>query len=261
MPANNNDTDLQRLQPHHTYYIMGGDLHFLVEKTLFRVHSYFFIRDSVKFNKILQPSATAGQFREGSESNPIVIPDISPDDFATFLWVFYNPKYTSYDHAPVESWVLILKLAHKWEFVAVKDCAARQLETKTDISVAERLRLYQEVEVDSDKYIVPLFKALCKRDIPLTLEESKLLGIETVYLISTAREKLRAVPSDGGKSPLPRDLEDEDVTRTILNLLDPKAANDNQNGLPSRSDTKKRRNGTSASKDTQDSTSKTGGNS
>ena len=30
MPANYNSTDLQRLQPHGTYYIMGGDLHFLV---------------------------------------------------------------------------------------------------------------------------------------------------------------------------------------------------------------------------------------
>lgn len=62
-----------------------------VEKTLFRIHSYFFIRDSVKFNKLLQPSATAGHLREGSQSNPIVVPDILPEDFATFLWVFYNP--------------------------------------------------------------------------------------------------------------------------------------------------------------------------
>ena len=30
MPANSNNADLQRLQPHDTYYIMGGDLHFLV---------------------------------------------------------------------------------------------------------------------------------------------------------------------------------------------------------------------------------------
>ncbi|KIK05751.1 hypothetical protein K443DRAFT_130197 [Laccaria amethystina LaAM-08-1] len=258
MPSNDKSSDLQRLQPHGTYYIMGGDLHFLVEKTLFRIHSYFFIRDSIKFNKLLQPSATAGHFREGSENNPIVIPDISPDDFATFLWVFYNPKYTLYD-APLESWVLILKLSHKWEFVAVKDCAARQLEAKTDITVVERLRLYQENEVDVTKYIVPLYKALCQQDIPLTLEESKLLGIETVYLITTTREKLRAVPSDGGKSPLPRELEDGDITRTILNLLDPKAVDD-KHGPPT-SGTKKRRNGTSASKDPQDSTSKTGGNS
>ena len=129
--------------------------------------------------------------------------------------------------------MLILKLAHKWEFVQVKDCAAQQVETKTDISIAERLRLYQENEVDRTKYIVPLYKTLCQQDVPLTLEESKLLGIETVYFISTAREKLRAVPSDGGKSPLPRELEDEDITRTILNLLDPKAVNDN--GSPSKS--------------------------
>ena len=95
--------------------------------------------------------------------------------------------------------------------------------------------MYQENEVDRAKYIVPLYKTLCQQDIPLTLEESKLLGVETVYLITTAREKLRALPSDGGKSPLPRDLEDEDITRTILNLLDPKAANDNQNGPPSTS--------------------------
>lgn len=112
MPANYNNTDLRRPQPHDTYYITGGDLHFLVsnyhqnvgfvspntpslqvEKTLFRVHSHFFIRDSVMFNKLLQPSATAGShFRKGSESNHIIITDVSSDDFATFLGVFYTPN-------------------------------------------------------------------------------------------------------------------------------------------------------------------------
>ena len=56
-----------------------------------------------------------------------------------------------------------------------------------------------------------------------------------VYSITTACEKLQAVPSEWGKSPLLHKLEDEDITRTIVNLLNPKAVNDKQNDPPSTS--------------------------
>lgn len=97
---------------HKDYYIQGGNLYFLVcpiahdistpsfltntktsakaEKTLFRVHSYFFVRESKHWEEVLV--YPEGEPRKGQDvKNPFVLEE-EPEDFAQFLWVFYN-KY------------------------------------------------------------------------------------------------------------------------------------------------------------------------
>ena len=40
---------------------------------------------------------TPGNVRQGgSESTAIMIDDVTPDEFAKFLWVFYNPYATRF---------------------------------------------------------------------------------------------------------------------------------------------------------------------
>ncbi len=61
------------------------------EKTLFRVHGYFFSRESQVFNKKLHP-ASPGDVKQGTnDSDPIVLEGVSPADFEKLCWVFYNP--------------------------------------------------------------------------------------------------------------------------------------------------------------------------
>jgi len=63
-----------------------------VDDTFFRVHSYFFVRESRKFRDELTVLPETGKQRKGSsESNAIHIRDASPEEFANFLWVIYNP--------------------------------------------------------------------------------------------------------------------------------------------------------------------------
>lgn len=98
------------------YYITGGDVvfrvrgsvidrrvsyqrvtHSQVESTLFRVHRYFFTRDSAFFREKLPHPPPPGEFTKGSsDSNPFVLEDTLRIDFERLLWVFYNP----YVHHP-----------------------------------------------------------------------------------------------------------------------------------------------------------------
>lgn len=58
---------------------------------MFRVHSYFFSRESPVFNRRINP-ASPGNIREGSnDKDPVVLEDVAAEDFEKFLWVFYNP--------------------------------------------------------------------------------------------------------------------------------------------------------------------------
>lgn len=67
-----------------------------VDNNLFRVHRYFFTRDSAFFRNELPHPPPPGEYTKGSsDNNPLVLEGITIVDFERFLWVFYNP-YVSY---------------------------------------------------------------------------------------------------------------------------------------------------------------------
>jgi len=90
----------------------------------------------------------------------------------------------------------------------------RELHKKPELDLIHKMALYEKYKVNP-RHLVPLYAQLCARDTALTLEESKILGIEACVIINTARERLRANPSDEGRSPLPDSLEDGDIFRAI----------------------------------------------
>lgn len=205
------------IPPHHPqYYLPGGDLHVIAGSMHFRVHGYFFSRDSNLFNTKLNP-ASPGQPKEGTNDSPVVLDGVSSSEFEKLLWVFYNPKYSLYD-AEVGVWRTILNLAHSLEFKEVKELAVRELHMKHELPLVEKMALYQEHKVDP-RHLVPLFAELCSRDTPLTLAESKILGPESTHLVYSTRERLRAKSSDGNSSPLPSGVEEKDVFNAIESFL------------------------------------------
>lgn len=62
---------------------------------IFRVHRYFFEKDSQSWFDKLQTGSTAAPGSEPigtADSNAIILdPSVKSDDLAKFLWVFYNP--------------------------------------------------------------------------------------------------------------------------------------------------------------------------
>ncbi|KAF9047609.1 hypothetical protein BJ165DRAFT_1344790 [Panaeolus papilionaceus] len=210
---------IRDFRPHEKYYFPAGDLHVLAGHTMFRIHSYFFSRESPIFNRRLYP-ASPGSEREGTtESNPIMLEeDIKPRDFEKLLWVFYNPRYSLYEGATVDDWRVILNLADKWSFPEVKELAVRELH-KTDLDLVSKMALYEKYKVDP-KHLVPLYAQLCQRETPLTFEEANIIGLKASHLVAITREKLRSLPSSGGKSPLPEGLELQDVFRAVEEGLD-----------------------------------------
>lgn len=214
---NNGEITVVVPTPHPRYNLPGGDLHVIAEDTLFRVHGYFFSRDSPIFHSRLNP-VSPGQTREGTTDSPVVLDGITSREFEILLWVFYNPKYSLYD-ADVETWMTILNLSHKLQFKEVKELAVRELHMKKELPLVEKMALYQHHQVDQ-RHLVPLFAELVSRDTALTLEESKILGPESTFFVYTARERLRSQSSDGDKSPLPPGLEEKDIYNSIEKLLE-----------------------------------------
>jgi hypothetical protein len=112
------DDKLTSLRTHSEYYIRGGDLHFIVstlkdiyllnlsssqvENYRFRVHSFFFERESVYFQERLKASPSVKNLPDGSsDSNAIQLDDVKSVAFERLLWVFYNPYV--YEHSTLHS--------------------------------------------------------------------------------------------------------------------------------------------------------------
>ncbi|KAF8891865.1 hypothetical protein BD779DRAFT_1621917 [Infundibulicybe gibba] len=201
------------LQRDQDYYISGADLHLLVENTHFRIHRFFFERESPKFKEWLSAPSAPGQPLPGStDSTALALEDVCVSEMKRFLWVFYIPTYNLYE-CTVGDWKVILRLAHQWEFAEVKALALRHIESLPMLPVA-RILLYIEYQVDP-ALLVPLYAELCSRAEPLTDSEAEQLGLQTTLHIFRTRERLRANPSNSGTSPLPAEVDAAQVQSIV----------------------------------------------
>ncbi|KAF8802654.1 hypothetical protein BYT27DRAFT_7112049 [Phlegmacium glaucopus] len=231
MGSPSKNDDLRSLTKHDTYYIAGGDLCFLVENMCFRVHRYFFERESTYFIGKLAMPASPGQQPQGTQDgNAILLEHVTVEEFARFLWVFYNPRYSLYD-ATVSDWEIVLKLSVRWGFPEVKNLAVRELEKK-EIPDAKRIKLYHANDVDKN-ILIPRYASLCEREASITLEEGRDLGMETVLMIALGREQARSSRlATGARSPLSPTIHGDElhnVVREIFQIPEPSSNPDKDN--------------------------------
>ncbi|KAG6848898.1 hypothetical protein H0H93_013001 [Arthromyces matolae] len=201
---------------HDVYYIPGGDLYFLVENVHFRVHRYFFERESSFFRRELQPKADG--ISNGSTESTALLIEESAADFAKFLWVFYNAHHSVYD-APIDDWKLILRLAHQWKFPEVFALCVRELK-KNNLSDVEWIATFNDFGINN-RHIIPCYAALCARAESLTLAEGSRLGLSTVLTIARVRDYARSsLVTDGVRLPSPAKIGDVEMRALVKVHID-----------------------------------------
>ncbi|KAJ3563690.1 hypothetical protein NP233_g8781 [Leucocoprinus birnbaumii] len=220
-PTNNT---LKSLKKHPVYYHSSGDLIIIVGDTSFRIASIFFSRESEVFKERLSEDMTKGNGTDRSKGKNATDPDtstthtivieahelVSPDDFAEFCSIFYNPQFSIYEKT-LAAWKTVLRLADQWSFKEVKALAFRELE-KADrfpIPLVERIVLYQVYNADKS-YVEPLYEELILRRDALTEQEGEALGMRCTTRINKVRqEMLRAMLPEGATTEsLPAKVKD-----------------------------------------------------
>lgn len=93
---------------------------------------------------------------------------------------------------PAEQWVLVLDLASRWQFDAIRDVALKQLNAGLSHgSPTLALQLAAAHRHALDEYYWRVFALLCERSAALYPEEGEILGVCEAVHISAIREKLR----------------------------------------------------------------------
>ena len=123
-----NDNRPSRIVTRHpTYYLFGADLFIRIQRVIFCVHSYFLLRESVHFQRLLTPSPHDPPRTLGTSlARPLVLTDTTPSHFAIFLWVFYNPHFGQYNTSQT-NWTIVRSLAIQWQFLEVLQLADQHL--------------------------------------------------------------------------------------------------------------------------------------
>jgi hypothetical protein len=144
---------------HDKYYLPGGDLYLLVKNTRFRIHKYFFERESVHFRTIFENSPSTG-------STPSLALDLSgtiePDVLELFLEVIYNPKYNIYN-LTVGQWFDVQTYAQIWQFnemytLTVKELDRIRVKEESDPEYIEAIRSYElRQQRQLEKYLEDIY--------------------------------------------------------------------------------------------------------
>ncbi|KDQ28732.1 hypothetical protein PLEOSDRAFT_1111921 [Pleurotus ostreatus PC15] len=154
------------------YYFEDGDIYILVDDILFRVHKHF-----------LSPSSISGadvrNTRDGSrEEAPIVVPQVTKEDFQNLLWVFYDE--TLQREAPARKWIGILLTAEKLELKRVQELAvAKLIKPDLDFSGVDPITqiIVQQRHGMELEWARKAFMILIQRQESLTEEEATEIGV------------------------------------------------------------------------------------
>lgn len=124
----------EQISRHSTYWLEGGDLHIIIHNVAFRIHRYFFERESAIFRNIFEEAnGPFCSYPDGSTfEKALIFDEVTPIAFANFLWVFYNPSYSLYNTASREQWLSILRCAELWVFPEVRALCFRELSALDD---------------------------------------------------------------------------------------------------------------------------------
>jgi len=160
---------------------------------LFRVHRYYFTRESQIFADMFSlPTGEAGGpsgTTEGkSDSSPIEIPGVPKQEMESFLDFVYFGMHDEHTFT-LESWVSLLAFSTRFICDKTRARSIRELEAiQSQVDPIERIVL--AVRHNIPQWLSGAYQELCQRQDSLSEEEGERLGLSTVIKLMRAREIL-----------------------------------------------------------------------
>ncbi|PVF96587.1 hypothetical protein CPB86DRAFT_499836 [Serendipita vermifera] len=165
----------QKPQRHPEFYIPEGDIVFQVEKTLFRVHRYFLTKHSVVLRDMLEiPQGDTR--REGTDQNPIVLPDDNAQAWSHLLACLYRSDPVGAMSYTGDQCVEVARLAHKYLMESIEEGVIALLRAQKSTHSYISMILISQI-THSDRLYKEALRELRKEGQPWpTREHAKRVG-------------------------------------------------------------------------------------
>jgi len=182
---------------------------FQVENRDFRVHRHFLAENSPIFSSMYSLPPIPNEANEAgamadegaADENPIYLSGVTELEFETLLRYFYKGMHDDFS-LPQSSWIALLSIAHRYEFLNVRVRAIREIydpvkqrdEGPPSSDSPSEPPDYLMLMLTAEKYDVPLEQALpsfvgcVMREEPLTEVEIARLSTLTAHRLARARE-------------------------------------------------------------------------
>ena len=101
-----------------------------------------------------------------------------------------------------EQWRSVLRLSTRWGFDSLRKLASKSIKSPTPYDQLLLARTYSV-----DQWVLPALTALCKRTLPLSLDEAQQMSMEDVILVATVQEEIRGGTLRVNVAEIPRYIE------------------------------------------------------
>jgi hypothetical protein len=163
---------------HLRYFFSDVITDFMVEGTVFRVHRYFLDRECSNF-----PRTT------NRADGMIELEGVTKLEFESLLDLFYEGKPNE-KFLPLDAWIAILSISTRYQMEVVRAHSIDQINNFVPrIDPTKQVVLARKCDVP--EWLSGAYTALCQRKEPISPEEGRELGIETMAQLSEIRERLR----------------------------------------------------------------------
>lgn len=173
---------------HERYYFKDGNVTFLLEDVLFRVHRFFFERDSARFRDVILKDLN-------SDPRDVIVrlTDCTAVDFERFLGVLYPVAFHQHDATTMDEWRSILALSTQWGFESIRLLAIREV-----FSLASPIdKIVLGRQYDIRVWLPDAYEAVCLREDPLSDEEAERIGAKDTARVARLRERRMLSPDLG----------------------------------------------------------------
>ncbi|KIM29714.1 hypothetical protein M408DRAFT_328578 [Serendipita vermifera MAFF 305830] len=187
------------VQHHPKFYISSGDMVIQVERTIFKVHSYFLTTQSEVFRDMVMAAPRTNRHDDGTDSEPLVLSGDSVEGWELLL----NAIYRESPFKPIaftgKQSIEALRITHKYCMQPAEDDLMTKIKEGTgtagflDLMVASRI-------VDSEVLYNMALQGLIDSEPKPTLEEAKMIGMEAYHAImnqSWTMKKCRSCKQSG----------------------------------------------------------------
>ncbi|THH19335.1 hypothetical protein EW146_g1806 [Bondarzewia mesenterica] len=179
---------------HHDWYLSDDMSIFLVENRLFRIHQYFLVQNSpVLRDMFTLPLNVSDNDKdkeiEGSlDSKPISLPGVTILEFESLLKFFHQSMLDNFS-MPVESWVALLSISHRFDIANICTRAIEMVFSETSpLDAVEQTVIATKFDIPAH-HLFHAAKELIERSHPLDVQEIDQMSSDMIFRISTGREE------------------------------------------------------------------------
>jgi len=176
------------LQEANPFYFEDSQVVLQAGEKKYKIHRYFLTRESEFFNDLFSlPQSGDSATVEGSDDNPINLPETPTAEIENLLRFFYFGMHDDYV-ASLADWIAILSISTRLIFERVRERAIKEISARLDqVEAFELIGL--AIKFDVEQWLKPAYRRIVSRVNLITHAEAVKVPFPMAVMLMRSREQ------------------------------------------------------------------------